>query len=382
MLKLKTILDDGGIAQADLARYCVVSKSAITQLIRHNQWPKTISREEMSAAIFQFLKLRRLPVDGALEIIPDEHHPATPAQEEEDIMFLRRDSIKAPAKKQFGIFTNPFDDVRTTDDVYLSPDIRYVREGLMDAVRNSGFMAVVGESGSGKTTLRCELIERLRDQPVIFIQPNIQGMEENDEKGKSLKTSHIAEAILSAVAPLERPKASMEARLAQVIRKLSDSSRSGYSHVLIIEEAHSLSITMLKHLKRLHEMKDGMRRLLGIVLIGQPELAQKLSAQNPMVREVVQRCEVVTLNPLQEYLKPFLQQRFKSVGLDLANIMDDDAIEAIRTRLSATVTHRDKTTTTYSLLYPLLVQNLVTTAINTAAEYGLPKVTAEIIRKV
>ena len=66
----------------------------------------------------------------------------------------------------------------------------------------------------------------------------------------------------------------------------------------MIEEAHGLPLPTLKHLKRFFELKNGFERLLGIVLIGQTELAQKLSENNPAVREVVQRCEVVTLLPL------------------------------------------------------------------------------------
>lgn len=42
------------------------------------------------------------------------------------------------------------------------------------------------------------------------------------------------------------------------------------------------------------------------MLIGQPELADKLSERNMEVREVVQRCEVVELLPLDNSLEEFL----------------------------------------------------------------------------
>ncbi|MFP4733744.1 AAA family ATPase, partial [Pasteurella multocida] len=84
----------------------------------------------------------------------------------------------------------------------------------------------------------------------------------------------------------------------QLHRVLKDSARAGNQHVLIIEEAHSLPVPTLKHLKRFFELEDGFKKLLSIVLVGQPELKLKLSERNFEVREVVQRCEIVTLEPL------------------------------------------------------------------------------------
>lgn len=379
MLKLKSILEAGDVSQADLARYCQLSTATITQLLRHNIWPKKPTREELSADIFQFLKLRKLPLAGVFADIPDQKQPEAPEQKEDDIMLLRKQTLSQAAKKQFGIFRDPFGEVRDQNEIYLSPDIRYVREALLTVAKHGGFMAVVGESGSGKSTLRRDLIERVRHQSVIVIQPHVLGMEDNDIKGKTLKSSHIAEAIMSAVSPLERMKSSPEARFAQVAKCLSESARAGFSHILIIEEAHSLPLATLKHLKRFYELEDGFKRPLGIVLIGQPELAQKLDERNPMVREVVQRCEMVTLNPLQEHLKPYIQARFKIAGADIDNIMDDAAIDALRAKLTGSM---GPGKSGFSVLYPLAVHNVITAAMNAAADIGISRVTADVIREV
>lgn len=381
MLNLKKVLEDGKTSQADLARAANVSTATITQLVRHGIWPKTIPRGELTNKIHVFLESRGLPVAGALEDAIPETQPDAPEQKEDEIMLLRKQTLSQDAKKHFAIFRDPFAEVRSSDEVYLSPDIRYVREALLTTAKQGGFVAVVGESGSGKSTLRRDLLERLRGQPVIVIQPHVLAMEDNDTKGKTLKSTHIAEAIMSAVAPLERPKSSPEARFSQTAKALSDSSRAGYSHVLIIEEAHSLPIATLKHLKRFHELEDGFKRPLGIILIGQPELAQKLDERNPAVREVVQRCEMVTLNPLQENLKPFIQARFKAAGVDLDNVMNDDAIEALRGKLTNSGNQRPGREA-FSVLYPLAVQNVITAAMNAAAEFGVPRVTAELIKGV
>ena len=69
--------------------------------------------------------------------------------------------------------------------------------------------------------------------------------------------------------------------------------------MLMIEEAHDLSIPTLKYLKRFWELEDGFKKLLAIVLIGQVEMKAKLDeSQNWEAREVIRRIEVLELKPL------------------------------------------------------------------------------------
>ncbi|MGH8088194.1 MAG: AAA family ATPase, partial [Stenotrophomonas sp.] len=156
---------------------------------------------------------------------------------------------------------------------------------------------------------------------------------------------------------------------------LRDSARSGHSHVLIIEEAHCLPLATLKHLKRFRELKDGLRPLLSVILIGQPELQVKLSEHNPEVREVVQRIEIVNLPALDAELEGYLTHRFKRNHLPLERVLDRSAIEALRAKLTPT-------RGAASLLYPLAVQNAITAAMNRAADLGVPAVTADVVRGV
>ncbi|MDK4697967.1 AAA family ATPase [Kingella negevensis] len=245
-------------------------------------------------------------------------------------------------------------------------------------------MAVVGESGAGKSTLREDLQDRINREgrQVVVIEPYVLAMEDNDQKGKTLKAVHIAEAILEAVSPNTSPKRSPEARFRQIHKALADSAKAGNKHVLVIEEAHCLPLPTLKHLKRFFELKNGFERLIGIVLIGQTELGQKLSENNPNVREVVQRCEVVTLLPLTDgKLQGYLKHKFERVGVNVADVLTDNAIDAIAARL--TVTSRNKNQLQQqSLLYPLAVNNLVSAAMNEAAGLGFSKVDADIVKGV
>ena len=91
---------------------------------------------------------------------------------------------------------------------------------------------------------------------------------------------------------------------------------------------------------------------------------------------MVQRCEIITLPPLGEHLEDYLRFRLKRFGVDLAKIVTADGLQALRERLSPPVPRGH---TERSFLYPLAVHNLLTAAMNLAAENGAPAVSADIV---
>jgi exeA protein len=393
MLKLKHALEQANIPQRRLAQTLNVSPAVITNLVNHGQLIKTNADQfknkleealktfGISTALSELLTevSATAPTAAEMSTINNGNQPITT---EDDTMLLAKQALFPATKKHFSLFTNPFtDEVRSADEVFSSPDVRYVREALFQTAKFGGFVAVVGESGAGKSTLRRDLIDRINSEnlPVQVIEPYIIAMEDNDLKGKTLKASHIAESIINTLAPLENVKRSPEARFRQLHRVLKDSARAGNQHILIIEEAHSLPVPTLKHLKRFFELEDGFKKLLSIVLIGQPELKLKLSERNFEVREVVQRCEIVELAPLDTCLEQYVEWRLKSIGRKTDEIFDKTALDAVRNRLVMT-NSRNKTQT--SLLYPLAVGNLLTGAMNLAAELGSELVTADVIKGV
>lgn len=316
------------------------------------------------------------------EAAPESPHanPATETQEEEQ-MLLRNETMTPAARKHFGLTRSPFvDDIQSRDDVFASQHGRYVRAALLDAAVNHGFIAIVGESGSGKSTLREDLEERIREErlPIIVIKPYVLAMEPNDTRGKPMKAGQIAESIASTLAPNVSLKSRQDARYRQVHELLKSSRAAGYSHLLVIEEAHRMPIPTLKHLKNFMELKDGLRRLLGVCLIGQPELRLLLSEQNPAVREIVQRCEQITMEPLDNDLEGYLAHKFERAGVKLADLLEADALDAIRARLIS-MPRGGRPSDAVSMCFPLVVNNLVCRALNAAAAVGFPKVDAQVI---
>lgn len=373
---LKARLAERGITIKAMAVAVGTSRPLLSQIVNRGLQPVDDLGERIAAFLTQH------GITDAQKKAPGRSNARGPVSqqpdEKDENMLLRKQSLTHATRQHFGLARDPFVECREQADVFLtSPDVRYVRESMWSTVRHGGFLAVVGESGSGKTTLREELMERLaRDEPAVVVaQPYVLAMEERDSVGKTLRSHHIAECILHAVAPMARLKSSPQARFRQLHEALRDSARSGMRHVLIIEEAHCLPIPTLKHLKRYLELKDGMRALLAIVLIGQPELAMKLDERNPQVREVAQRAEIVTLPPLDQHLGDYLRHRFARVGASLVDVIDEGGLEALRARLTPTGRQQRGG----SLLYPLAVHNALAAAMNAAASLGAPQVTRDIV---
>lgn len=395
MSALKQLLKQHDMTQSSLCKPLGVSTATVNLFINHGLSPKKRAAE-FKAQFIELLQNKGIaPEDIQIALDADQPHAnndqaldggtdSTTQPEEEQLMLLRKQTLTPEAKRKFKLFKNIFtEEIRSATEFYQDSNINYAREAVWQTVKgNSSFIALVGQSGSGKTTIRMETHDRVERErePTIIIEPYVIATEADDIKGKTLKSSHIAEAILRALAPSTKAMRSPEARFQQIHSLLKESSRAGLHHTLMIEEAHSLPIPTLKHLKRFLELKNGFTPLLSIVLIGQDELKIKLAENNPEVREVVQRCEIVTLEPFtQTTLIDYLQHRCKAAGRQLSDFIDESGLDAICTKLTRNVGRKNHSE---SLLYPLAVGNLLTGALNVAAELGVDVVTGDLVMEV
>lgn len=396
---MQDVLKALNVSQIELGRAAQISKSAAGRLVLNNAWPKR-DRHEVRRRIAEYLmgrgatlehlgtvaalveaaqaaEKKTAPASSHLAGATPENHP----DHQEDFMLLRSETLTAQAKQHFGLGRSPFvDDIRSRADVFVSQGARLARAALMDCALNHGFLAVIAESGAGKTTLREELEQRIADEarPVSIIKPYVLEMEPSDQRGRAMKSGQIAEAIITTLAPSVTMKSSAQARAKQAHDLLAASSAAGYSNLLIIEEAHRLPIATLKHLKGFMELKRGLTRLLGVALIGQPELKKLLAEQSPEVREIVQRCEQVEVRPLDNELEAYLKHKFTRIDAQLGDVLANDAMDAIRARL-VRIPRGGKTSDGLSMCFPLVVNNLVCRAMNAAAAVNYPRVDAQVI---
>lgn len=381
-MKMKQILNGLGQSQRAVADAVGISPAALSAIVTRGEWPRR-DGTDVRGRFMAFLVRNGVGMETAYAAMNEAPKPGKPGTEStEDTMLMRKQTLTPQAKRLFSLVRNPFsDDLNGPEDVWLSGDLRYVRETMLSTARHGGLLAVIGESGSGKSTLRKDLENRVQADglPIVLIQPYVLASEDNDKQGKALKSIHLAEAILYSVAPHAKCMSSPEARFRQVHQVLRDSARAGQRHCMIIEEAHSLSHATLKHLKRFLELEDGFTKLLSVILIGQTELRTKLGEADSTVREVVQRCEVVDINPLGNDLAGYVEHKFKRAGVDMEKVIADDALKALSDKLSGP---RSKGGRAVSLVYPLAVNNALVAAINMAAHIGEASVTADVINSI
>lgn len=391
MLKLKQVMDANRLTTGVLAAEAGISRSAMSQIINNNVWPKATPKPVITQCIQVFLAAR--DIDSARcfeEVEPGCSNSPAPITNEGEAnegvnMILRKQRLSAEAKEHFGLARDPFgQDPNCPEDVFMTQNTREILADMESAVLNGRFIAVCGESGSGKSTLLELLEEQLRGQNVKIIRPYILGMEDNDREGKTLRVAHIEEAIIRTIDPTTKIKRTSEGRAHQMHELLKSAGRPC---ALVIEEAHSLPIPTLKHFKRLRELKDGQRQLLGVLLVGQPELEDKLGTGKKEVREVVQRCELTHLQHLGKHLAAYIEHRFQRARLGSADrIFDAEAFAAFAPRLQDVISQQvrkgDQVSTIKTatpMLYPLAVGNLAISAMNMAASLGAPKVTADAV---
>ena len=267
---LATTLGRIALSQRDLARETGQSLAAINAIVSKGEWPKRRTAA-VRASVVDALRnagattteLRQVSLAAAApenEMAPSALTPeaaSTPAEvnqnptEKEEPMLLQNTPITPQALKHYNLPRSPFvDDVQSRDDVYQSPAVRYARAALLDAASNHGFVALVGESGAGKTTLVEELEQRLIDEgkDIVVIKPYVLAMEATDTKGKTLRATHIAEAIAYALDPQLKIKRSPQTRFAQLHQLLVGSRRAGRRHLLVIEEERLVGILSDKDL--------------------------------------------------------------------------------------------------------------------------------------
>ena len=383
------IATHGGQRQA--ARACKVSPALINVLANQGMPPKTgwailqtalqqwlIAQGATADTVTRALREATPKVRATRKIINKAQIRTNTAGD--DPMIFGKQTLVQGARKHFSLTRDPFSDPQTVDEIYLTPESRYVREVMYDAACNGNFLAVIGESGSGKSTLREEMIERLKTsgESVIVIEPYTLSMTETDKYDKPLRAQHIAEAIIDTVQRGAHCAGSPEMRGRMLHQMLIASSRGGNRHVLVIEEAHDLHVQTIKSLKRFWELKDGMRRLLSIILIGQTELKGKLSNTQAEVREVVQRCDIIELPPIKDP-EAYLAFRFKVAGAVISNIFEPEALALLQEQL---VVASSLNSNGVYLGYPLAIANLARAAMSKAYEIGESTVTGDVMRLV
>lgn len=167
------------------------------------------------------------------------------------------------------------------DPEYLYPSrvhqeaLSYLRYGLET---QAGFVVITGEIGSGKTTLLQTLLRNLDNQTTVGRIVNTM-----------LEPRELLETIMIdfGLDPAGRSKPLLLRDLAQY---LVDQRLAGRLVLLVIDEAQNLSLGALEELRMLSNLETEKSKLMQVVLVGQPNLRDKLHA--PELEQLRQRITV------------------------------------------------------------------------------------------
>ncbi len=263
-------------------------------------------------------------------------------------------------KAYFQLARNPFD--LTPDPTCFVPTERH-NETLASLYygvrRHKGFVVVTGEVGTGKTLLlRCllRLLEESRDITYAYIFNN-----------RLTSTEFLQYMLLDFGLPASgKNKCEMLFDLSQFL--VSRSSRQ-MTTVLIVDEAHLLSDELLEEVRLLSNLETYDDKLLQIVLVGQPELDEKLDSKG--LRQLKQRIALRThLAPLSpEETQRYIEHRLQIAGADTS------ASSLFSPKATAMVFR-------FSRGFPRLINTICENSLLTAYARQVPVITPDIVKQV
>lgn len=254
----------------------------------------------------------------------------------------------------FGFDSDPF---RVSPDprfLYLSESHREALATLVYAVRErKGFSALTGEVGTGKTTILNALLRRLDPSTQTAYLFNTALSVED------FFVYLFDELELDPIEPFLK-SAALRALNTYLIGRLRD----GKQTVLVIDEAQNLPTELLEEIRMLSNLETPTSKLIQIILVGQPELAEKLA--RPELRQLRQRIELRhTIVPLDSReAAEYVRERLMIAGHPTGEIFAGAALRAVH-RLSGGI--------------PRIINVICDNALLTAFSKRAAKVSAQMV---
>src|SRR5262245_897241 len=220
--------------------------------------------------------------------------------------------------EHFRLSGEPFSLTPDPAFLFLSEKHREAMAAVQYGLLNGrGFITLIGEVGTGKTTILYSVLSQLGPEVAAAYVPFV---------------AHTFDELLTvALKDLgeQPPEGASRLQLLEMLqRMLLRRDTAGQRTALVIDEAQSLGDATFEELRLLSNFETYTHKLLQIVLVGQPELQERLRQQN--LRQLQQRVSVrAIINPLDATeMHAYVLHRLKQVGGD-ERLFEPTALRAI-----------------------------------------------------
>ena len=218
----------------------------------------------------------------------------------------------------FGLREKPFSVTSDPAFLYLSQRHREALSHMMYGIQErKGFIEITGEIGTGKTTLCKTLLRQLdaNTKTALLLNSNLSELQ-------------LLQTIVHDFG-LDPSRNSRMTLFNQLSAFLIEQATLGHNIVLIVDEAQNLSIRLLEQIRMLSNLETDKDKLIQIVLVGQPQLREKLN--HPALRQLQQRIGVrYHVLPLDlDEVRTYIDHRLRVAGSDGNLTWTNDAIEEV-----------------------------------------------------
>lgn len=218
----------------------------------------------------------------------------------------------------FGLDELPFSIAPNPDYLFLSDRhkeaLAHLTHGLGDS---GGFVLLTGEVGTGKTTVTRCMLESLpvTTKAAFIINPAVSELDLLASICDELKIDYDAQASLKVL-------------MDKLRLRLIANHEKGFNTMLVIDEAQHLNAAVLEQLRLLTNLETNHRKLLQVILVGQPELQQVLKRNElrQLAQRITARYHLLPLTEAQVFA--YIQHRLSVAGCK-ANLFEEAAIQYI-----------------------------------------------------
>lgn len=220
----------------------------------------------------------------------------------------------------FGLREAPFELTSNPRYLFFTPQHSEALANLEYGLSSSkAITVVIGEAGIGKTTLvRAALqSERCRHIKAVLLE------------NPALTRAEFIQLLATRLQLPDGAGASKADFLTALEAELRARNARGETTALVVDEAQSLSHELLEEIRLLANIETPTEKLLPLVLVGQPELAERLNEQSlrQLKQRVALRCEVAALNLLDT--ASYIVSRIRTAGGNTTKLFTREAVTLI-----------------------------------------------------